>query len=137
MALAYYTGAGVKKDEDESIRWLEKAAAKSHKEAGELLAKLQEKRRIKQEKNEFKNHLRQAEKGDVYAQSKTAELYLQGIGVKQDIKKGIEWYEKASETDEGYAARQLAKLYSDGELVPEDPEKAAYWRMVGGVLDEL
>ena len=137
LALAYYTGAGVKKDEDESIRWLEKAAAKSHKEAGELLAKLQEKRRIKQEKNEFKNHLRQAEKGDVYAQSKTAELYLQGIGVKQDIKKGIEWYEKASETDEGYAARQLAKLYSDGELVPEDPEKAAYWRMVGGVLDEL
>ncbi|MCI9023955.1 MAG: sel1 repeat family protein [Dorea sp.] len=137
LALAYYTGAGVKKDEDESIRWLEKAAAKSHKEAGELLAKLQEKRRIKQEKNEFKNHLRQAEKGDVYAQSKTAELYLQGIGVKQDIKKGIEWYEKASETDEGYAARQLAKIYSDGELVPEDPEKAAYWRMVGGVLDEL
>lgn len=137
LALAYYTGAGVKKDEDESIRWLEKAAAKSHKEAGELLAKLQEKRRIKQEKNEFKNHLRQAEKGDVYAQSKTAELYLQGIGVKQDIKKGIEWYEKASETDEGYAARRLAKLYSDGELVPEDPEKAAYWRMVGGVLDEL
>ncbi len=137
LALAYYTGAGVKKDEDESIRWLEKAAAKSHKEAGELLAKLQEKRRIKQEKNKFKNHLRQAEKGDVYAQSKTAELYLQGIGVKQDIKKGIEWYEKASETDEGYAARQLAKLYSDGELVPEDPEKAAYWRMVGGVLDEL
>ena len=64
-------------------------------------------------------------------------MYLQGIGVKQDIKKGIEWYEKASETDEGYAARQLAKLYSDGELVPEDPEKAAYWRMVGGVLDEL
>ena len=57
--------------------------------------------------------------------------------MKQDIKKGIEWYEKASETDEGYAARQLAKLYSDGELVPEDPEKAAYWRMVGGVLDEL
>lgn len=137
LALAYHTGEGVKKDEDECIRWLEKAAAKSHKEAGELLADLQEKRRIKQEKTEFKNHLRQAEKGDAYAQSKTAELYLQGIGVKQDIQKGIEWYEKASETDEGYAARQLAKLYSDGEFVPVDPEKAAYWRMVGGVLDEL
>ena len=108
---------------------------------GELLAglqaELQEKRRIRQEKAEFKNHLRQAEKGDAYAQSKTAELYLVGIGVKQDIQKGIEWYEKASETDEGYAARQLAKLYSEGEFVPVDPEKAAYWRMVGGVLDEL
>lgn len=137
LALAYHTGDGVKKDEDECIRWLEKAAAKSHKEAGELLAELQEKRRIRQEKAEFKNHLRQAEKGDAYAQSKTAELYLVGIGVKQDIQKGIEWYEKASETDEGYAARQLAKLYSEGEFVPVDPEKAAYWRMVGGVLDEL
>lgn len=137
LALAYHTGEGVKKDEDECIRWLEKAAAKSHKEAGELLADLQEKRRIRQEKSEFKNHLRQAEKGDAYAQSRTAELYLHGIGVKQDIEKGIEWYEKASETDEGYAARQLAKLYSEGDLVPADPEKAAYWRMVGGVLDEL
>ena len=137
LALAYHTGDGVKKDEDECIRWLEKAAEKSHKEAGELLAELQEKRRIRQEKAEFKNHLRQAEKGDAYAQSKTAELYLVGIGVKQDIQKGIEWYEKASETDEGYAARQLAKLYSEGEFVPVDPEKAAYWRMVGGVLDEL
>ena len=137
LALAYYTGAGVKKDEAESIRWLEKAAAKSHKEAGELLAELREKQRIKQEKTEFKNHLRQAEKGDAYAQSKVAGMYLRGTGVKKDIKKGIEWYEKASETDEGYAARQLAKLYAEGDIIPADPERAAYWRMVGGILDDL
>lgn len=137
LALAYYTGAGVKKDETESIRWLEKAAAKSHKEAGELLSELREKQRIRQEKTEFKNHLRQAEKGDAYAQSKVAGMYLQGIGVKKDIEKGIEWYEKASETDEGYAARQLARLYAEGDIIPADPERAAYWRMVGGILDEL
>lgn len=137
LALAYYTGAGVKKDEAESIRWLEKAAAKSHKEAGELLAELREKQRIKQEKTEFKNHLRQAEKGDAYAQSKVAGMYLRGTGVKKDIKKGIEWYEKASEMDEGYAARQLAKLYAEGDIIPADPERAAYWRMVGGILDDL
>ena len=103
----------------------------------ELLNEILEKQRIKQEKTEFKNHLRQAEKGDAYAQAKVAELYLNGIGVKADIEKGIEWYEKASETDEGYAARQLAKIYSEGKYVPEDGEKAAYWRMIGGVLDEL
>lgn len=137
LALAYYTGAGVKKDEAESIRWLEKAASKSHKEAGELLTELQEKQRIKQEKTKFKSHLRQAEKGDAYAQSKVAGMYLRGIGVKKDIEKGIEWYEKASETDEGYAARQLAKLYADGDIIPADPERAAYWRMVGGILDDL
>lgn len=137
LALAYYTGAGVKKDEAESIRWLEKAAAKSHKEAGELLAELREKQRIRQEKTEFKNHLRQAEKGDAYAQSKVAGMYLRGTGVKKDIKKGIGWYEKASETDEGYAARQLAKLYAEGDIIPADPERAAYWRMVGGILDDL
>ncbi len=137
LALAYYTGAGVKKDEAESIRWLEKAAAKSHKEAGELLAELKAKQRLKQEKTEFKNHLRQAEKGDAYAQSKVAGMYLRGIGVKKDVEKGIEWYERASETDEGYAARQLAKLYAEGDIIPADPERAAYWRMVGGILDEL
>ena len=137
LALAYHTGEGTKKSEDECVKWLKKAAAKSHKEATELLNEILEKQRIKQEKTEFKNHLRQAEKGDAYAQAKVAELYLNGIGVKADIEKGIEWYEKASETDEGYAARQLAKIYSEGKYVPEDGEKAAYWRMIGGVLDEL
>lgn len=137
LALAYHTGEGTKKNEDECVKWLEKAAAKSHKEAMELLNEIQEKQRTKREKTEFKNHLRQAEKGDAYAQAKVAELYLNGIGVKEDVEKGIEWYEKASETDEGYAARQLAKIYSEGKYVPEDSEKAAYWRMIGGVLDEL
>lgn len=137
LALAYHTGEGTKKNEDECVKWLEKAAAKSHKEATELLKEIQEKQRIKREKTEFKNHLRQAEKGDAYAQAKVAELYLNGVGVKEDIQKGIEWYEKASETDEGYAARQLAKIYSEGRYVPKDDEKAAYWRMIGGVLDEL
>lgn len=137
LALAYHTGEGTKKNEDECVKWLQKAAAKSHKEATELLNEIQEKQRLKREKTEFKNHLRQAEKGDAYAQAKVAELYLNGVGVKEDIQKGIEWYEKASETDEGYAARQLAKIYSEGKYVPEDGEKAAYWRMIGGVLDEL
>ena len=135
--MAYHTGEGTKKNEDECVKWLEKAAAKSHKEAMDLLNEIQEKQRTKREKTEFKNHLRQAEKGDAYAQAKVAELYLNGIGVKEDVEKGIEWYEKASETDEGYAARQLAKIYSEGKYVPEDSEKAAYWRMIGGVLDEL
>lgn len=137
LALAYHTGEGTKKSEDECVKWLKKAAAKSHKEATELLDEILEKQRIKQEKTDFKNHLRQAEKGDAYAQAKVAELYLEGTGVKADIEKGIEWYEKASETDEGYAARQLARIYSEGKYVPEDGEKAAYWRMIGGVLDEL
>lgn len=137
LALAYHTGEGTKKNEDECVKWLEKAAAKSHKEATELLNEILKKRQAKREKTEFKNHLRQAEKGDAYAQAKVAELYLNGVGVKEDVEKGIEWYEKASETDEGYAARQLAKIYSEGKYVPEDSEKAAYWRMIGGVLDEL
>lgn len=137
LALAYHTGEGTKKNEAECVKWLEKAAAKSHKEATELLNEILEKQRVKREKAEFKNHLRQAEKGDAYAQAKVAELYLNGVGVKEDAQKGIEWYEKASETDEGYAARQLAKIYSEGKYVPKDSEKAAYWRMIGGVLDEL
>lgn len=137
LALAYHTGEGTRKNEEECVKWLEKAAAKSHKEATELLKEIQEKQRLKREKTEFKNHLRQAEKGDAYAQAKVAELYLNGVGVKEDVQKGIEWYERASETDEGYAARQLAKIYSEGRYVPKDGEKAAYWRMIGGVLDEL
>ncbi|MEY8375015.1 tetratricopeptide repeat protein [Lachnospiraceae bacterium 56-18] len=137
LACAYYYGEGVKKNEELCVQWLEKAAAKSHKEAMELLNGIQEKQKIKREKADFKSSLKQAEKGDAYAQSRVAEFYLNGTGVKKDIQKGIEWYEKASETDEGYAARQLAKLYAEGGIIPVDEERAAYWRMVGGVLDEL
>ena len=137
LACAYYYGEGVKKNEELCVQWLEKAAAKSHKEAMELLNGIQEKQKTKREKADFKSSLKQAEKGDAYAQSRVAEFYLNGTGVKKDIQKGIEWYEKASETDEGYAARQLAKLYAEGGIIPVDEERAAYWRMVGGVLDEL
>lgn len=137
LACAYYYGEGVKKNEELCVQWVEKAAAKSHKEAMELLNGIQEKQKIKREKADFKSSLKQAEKGDAYAQSRVAEFYLNGTGVKKDIQKGIEWYEKASETDEGYAARQLAKLYAEGGIIPVDEERAAYWRMVGGVLDEL
>ncbi len=137
LACAYYYGEGVKKNEELCVQWLEKAAAKSHKEAMELLNGIQEKQKIKREKADFKSSLKQAEKGEAYAQSRVAEFYLNGTGVKKDIQKGIEWYEKASETDEGYAARQLAKLYAEGGIIPVDEERAAYWRMVGGVLDEL
>ena len=137
LACAYYYGEGVKKNEELCVQWLEKAAAKSHKEAMELLNGIQEKQKLKREKADFKSSLKQAEKGDAYAQSRVAEFYLNGTGVKKDIQKGIEWYEKASETDEGYAARQLAKLYAEGGIIPVDEERAAYWRMVGGVLDEL
>ena len=137
LACAYYYGEGVKKNEELCVQWLEKAAAKSHKEAMELLNGIQEKQKIKREKADFKSSLKQAEKGDAYAQSRVAEFYLNGTGVNKDIQKRIEWYEKASETDEGYAARQLAKLYAEGGIIPVDEERAAYWRMVGGVLDEL
>lgn len=137
LACAYYYGEGVKKNEELCVQWLEKAAAKSHKEAMELLNGIQEKQKLKREKADFKSSLKQAEKGDAYAQSRVAEFYLNGTGIKKDIQKGIEWYEKASEADEGYAARQLAKLYAEGDIIPADEERAAYWRMVGGVLDEL
>ena len=137
LACAYYSGDGVRKNEEICVNWLKKAASKSHKEATELLGGILEKQRIKREKAEFKNHLRQAEKGDCYAQSRVAELYIEGTGVKKDVQKAIEWYEKAAESDEGYAARELAKIYSAGKIVEKDEERAAYWRMVGGVLDEL
>lgn len=137
LACAYCYGDGVRKNEEMCIEWLKKAASKSHKEATELLREILEKQRIRQEKAEFKNHLRQAEKGDCYAQARVAELYIEGTGVKKDVKKAIEWYEKAAESDEGYAARELAKIYSAGEIVAKDEERAAYWRMVGGILDEF
>ena len=53
--------------------------------------------------------------------------YYYGIGVPQDIREGIYWFEKSAEQGHVYAQFWLGEMYYDGRGVLKNNEKAIYW----------
>lgn len=68
--------------------------------------------------------LRAAEAGLAIAQTQIGNMYIQGDGVPRDIKKGIEWTEKAVAQGYPMAEANLAGNYFHGVGVPQDKKKA-------------
>lgn len=65
-----------------------------------------------------------AEAGNPASQTLVAEIYSRGLGVKPDIAKAMEWYEKASERNVPEATFQLAMILLDGGPEIRDRERA-------------
>lgn len=63
--------------------------------------------------------VRNAEKGDVDAQYKLAEIYYNGHGVAKDIEKAIAWYEKSAEQGNSSSMYALALHYCLAEKTDE------------------
>lgn len=83
--------------------------------------------RVKPSGNEYKDFLRAAEDGVVYAQNEIGKILFKGEIVKKDMDRAIFWYEKASL--QGYAAAQynFSLCYRDGTGVRKDIKKSCYW----------
>lgn len=62
--------------------------------------------------------------GDPAAQTLLAEIYSRGLGVRQDVVKAMEWYEKAAEQKVPEALFQLAMILLDGSKEIADPDRA-------------
>ncbi len=69
-----------------------------------------------------------AVKGDARAQWGIAHLYLQGLGVTQDVELGAEWAKKSAEQGYVEALSLLADMYARGVGVPKDVPKAIQLR---------
>ena len=54
-------------------------------------------------------------------------LYHNGLGVEQDYKKAMEWYEKATELGNPSAMNNIGYLYQNGLGVEQDYKKAMEW----------
>jgi uncharacterized protein len=63
------------------------------------------------------HHRRDAERGDVYAQSKLGWMYWYGQGVERDRKKGTEWYRKAAKNGSVTAPSALSRILSNKEVM--------------------
>ena len=62
--------------------------------------------------------------GDAAAQTLIAEIYSRGLGVRRDIVKATEWYEKAAEQQVPEALFQLAMILLDGGPELQDRDRA-------------
>lgn len=107
-------GWGVKIDEEESIKWMRKAAEQGLAEAQCSLA-----RYFLDEESDSGNQkaiklLKKAVKQDYdEAQTLLGVCYLQGTGLKKDVKKGIKLLLKAAEQGNDKAQELLDELLHD------------------------
>ena len=69
-----------------------------------------------------------AQQGNLDAQAKLGEMYLQGIGVKQDYTTAMRWLKQAAtEGDIALAESSLGLIYYNGAGVKRDYAEAARW----------
>jgi TPR repeat protein len=132
LAIMYYLGNGIPKDEAEAARWFRRAA-----EQGLALAQAnlgimyQQGKGVAKDDAEAARWLRKAaEQGNADAQARLGFMYLDGEGVPKDEAEAARWIRKAAE--QGIAAAQvnLAALYdrqSPYQGVPKDDAEAARW----------
>ncbi|CDG22958.1 putative Beta-lactamase [Xenorhabdus poinarii G6] len=73
----------------------------------------------------FKYYLLAAEKGNAVALNNLGYLYEQGLGVKQNYTKALDYYNKAIRSENPKTAlHNLSRLYLDGLGVEKNKEKA-------------
>jgi len=81
-------------------------------------------------KHVFENLKTAALEGDVYAQGRLAELYLNGdtaIAVDKNLQEALHWFVKAAQGGLGYAQVQMGHFYRDGFGVDPNSHQALHW----------
>jgi TPR repeat protein len=117
MGIAYATGRGAPKDDQQASEWFEKASAQGHKGAELQLQNL----RPTNAPNTFSYDAEQpvrskspdqqaAENGDIDAQFRLGIAYATGRGVPQNDQQAAVWFEKASAQGHKGAELQLQNI---------------------------
>ncbi|KAF9332726.1 hypothetical protein BGZ91_011583 [Linnemannia elongata] len=68
-----------------------------------------------------------ADLGDVAAQVKLGDMYLEGIVAPQNYHLALKWYLKAAEQDDADAQRKVGNIHCKGLGVPQDQAKGMEW----------
>jgi hypothetical protein len=150
VALYYFRGLGVAKDDAKANEWATKAADKAQpmgyrvlgdlakakadaikpaKEAPDLKKQVAE--REKQLNEAYVQYLRGANAGDRHCLREMAKAYEAGQpGMPQNYRLAVDYYTRAAMRRDGRSIRTLADRYESGDKTPKDPQQAYAWRLV-------
>ena len=98
IAHAYVFGTGVEADYEEAVKWYEKAAEQGCKEAIRELGfayRTGDLHLYPSDEKSFYYYMEAAKQGDAFSQTKIAEFYMEGEGVRKNQKEAEKWYRKA------------------------------------------
>lgn len=124
LGSAYAGGLGTPKDAQKALFWFIKAYEHGNEKASLKLARVLA---AGQPALAFRFAIESAEKGLADAQLAVAECYADAVGVEQDSRLALAWYQRAAE--QGVAAAQfaLARSHEQGSGVAVDLTLARQW----------
>ena len=88
------------------------------------------KKDYKEAEKDYKEALKfskSAEQGNSAAQNYLGNCYLQGNGVKKDMKEAVKWFSKSAEQGDSAAQNCLGNCYLQGIGVKKDIKEAVKW----------
>ncbi len=137
LGLRMITGEGVKKNLEQGVKNLEKAAKQKHLRAQHVLATLYEDGAgVKKDLSKAAEWYRSsAEMGFALSQHSLAALYEEGKGVKKDTAKATEWFKKAADQGNPPSQTAYASKLERGDGVAKSTAKAALWYLKAAQQD--
>jgi TPR repeat protein len=129
LALAYHAGVLLKRDDEQALQLLYRAAERHFVGAEEALATFCE-LGIGRPPNPTEAlgwYTKAANHGSVDAETSLGILYATGNGSPKDSAKALTWFQRAADAGNPTAQLNLAAMYHSGEGVPTDPKKSKEW----------
>lgn len=139
LGWAYEHGYGVIQNDQESLKWYEKAATKEDADGQYHLGRMYHLGNGTQKdlKEAVKLYSISAQYGNLNAMASLAWMYYNGLGTEKDYSKAAKWYEKAAENGHLDAQNMIACMYGSGKGVAEDLKKSLYWHLAAAEGGEV
>lgn len=144
IASMYLNGKGTEINISEAVNWLGKASQQGNPDAAYQLGYIYSSDEYNiSDINKLNEYYAQAlsgyEKAEEENSNATAEyriglIYLNALGVEQDVDKAINWLTKSTLNGNASAAYKLAVLYENGKVIPQDNEKAFLYYQISAEL---
>ncbi|MDI1314552.1 tetratricopeptide repeat protein [Prosthecobacter sp.] len=137
LGLRMITGEGLKKNIEEGVKSVEKAAKQKHLRAQHVLGTLYEdgvgvKKDLAKAAEWYRSS---AELGFALSQHSLATMYEDGKGVKKDTAKAAEWFKKAADQGSPPSQTAYASKLERGDGIDKSLSKAALWYLKAAQQD--
>lgn len=130
LALAFHWATLLKRDDEEALRLLHKAADQDFMAAQESLGIFSEMgfgmpKPAPDEAIDW--YMKAAKQGSLDAATNLALMYADGVGIPKDPGQAVRWFRRAAEGGDPTAEYNLALIYGKGKGVPPDQQESLRW----------